>query len=69
MIEIAGHSEDLILRLVTEGNHSKENHDTIKRNIDHLNYILGKSEIIETNSPKLGDFRSVIELGENFISE
>jgi hypothetical protein len=67
-IESAGHSEDLVLRLVAEGVHSEEIHNTIKRNTDHLGIILGKQPVIDSNSPRLDGFRDAITLGETFIS-
>ena len=67
-IEAAGHSEDLVRRLVTEGNHSEEIHNTIKRNTDHLGIILGKQSVIDSNSPRLDGFEEAISLGEAFIA-
>ena len=68
-IETAGHSEDLIRRLVAEGVHSEEIHNTIKRNTDHLGIILGKQLVIDSNSPRLDGFGDAIALGEAFIAE
>ena len=67
-IEVAGHSETLVRRLVTAGVHSEEIHETIKRNTDHLGLILKKQPIIDSNSPNLDGFREAITLGEAFIS-
>ena len=67
-IEVAGHSETLVRRLVTAGVHSEEIHKTIKRNTDHLGLILKKQPIIDSNSPSLDEFREAITLGEAFIS-
>ena len=67
-IRAAGDSEDLVLRLVNEGVHDQEIHDTIKRNTDHLKIILAKQEIIDSESPKLADFEAAVELGEAFIA-
>ena len=67
-IEAAGHSEDLVRRLVAEGTHSEEIHNTIKRNTDHLGIILGRQPVIDSNSPRLDGFRDAIALGEAFIA-
>lgn len=67
-IEVAGHSETLVRRLVTAGVHSEEIHKTIKRNTDHLGIILKKQPIIDSNSPSLDGLREAIALGEAFIS-
>jgi hypothetical protein len=67
-IEAAGHSEELVRRLITEGVHSEQIHDTIKRNTDHLSIILGKQPVIDSNSPRLDGFREAVTLGEAFIS-
>jgi hypothetical protein len=67
-IEAAGHSEDLVRRLITEGVHSEQIHDTIKRNTDHLSIILGKQPVIDSNSPRLDGFREAVTLGEAFIT-
>lgn len=68
-IEAAGHSEELIRRLVAEGVHNKQIHDTIKRNTDHLSFILERKAIVDSNSPRLDGFREAITLGEQFIAE
>lgn len=67
-LESTGHSEDLVRRLVTEGNHSEEIHNAIKRNTDHINIILGKQEVIDSASPRLDGFREAVQLGEAFIA-
>jgi hypothetical protein len=67
-IEAAGHSEDLVRRLVVEGVHSEQIHDTIKRNTDHLGIILERQPVIDYNSPRLDGFRDAIALGEAFIA-
>jgi len=67
-IEAAGHSEDLVRRLVAEDNHSEEIHNTIKRNTDHLGIILGRQQVIDSNSPRLDGFREAIALGEAFVA-
>lgn len=63
-----GDSEDLIRRLVGEGNHTQRVHDMIKRNIEHIKIILGKEEVIASKSPRLVGFKEAVTLGEDFIS-
>lgn len=67
-IKAAADSETLIKELVENGNHSEQIHNTIKRNIEHLNIILGRDEIIASKSPKLASFKEVVKLGEAFIA-
>lgn len=68
-LESTGHSEDLVRRLVTEGVHSEEIHRTITRNTEHLKIILGKQEVIDSESPRLVGFQEAVDLGEEFIAE
>lgn len=68
-IRSATDSEDLVRRLVSEGAHSTDIHDTIKRNTDHLRIVLERPEVVATNSPKLVDFQDAVDLGEAFITE
>lgn len=67
-IRAAGDSEDLVRRLVEEGVHSEEIHNTIKRNTDHLSLILSKEEVQASNSPRLAGFQEAVTLGEAFIA-
>jgi hypothetical protein len=64
-----GHSEDLIRRLVTEGVHSEEIHNTIQRNTGHIRIVLGREQVASSNSLRLADFLEAAELGEAFIAE
>lgn len=68
-IRAAGDSEDLVRKLVADGEHSEEIHNTIKRNTDHLSLILSKEEIQASNSPRLVGFQEAVDLGIAFISE
>ncbi len=68
-IRAAGDSEELVRRLVTEGEHSEEIHNTIRRNTDHLSLILGKQEVQDSNSPRLVSFQEAVDLGVAFIAE
>ena len=67
-IRAAGDSEDLVRRLVVEGEHTQEIHDTIKRNTDHLGIVLGKDEVKESNSSRLVGFQEAVQLGTDFIA-
>ncbi len=68
-IRAAGDSEDLVRRLVAEGEHSEDIHATIKRNTDHLSLILSKTEIQASGSPRLAGFQEAVDLGVAFIVE
>ena len=68
-IHAARDSEDLLRKLVSEGEHSEEIHNIIKRNTDHLSIILSKEEIQASNSPRLVGFQEAVDLGVAFISE
>ncbi len=66
-IEAMGHSEQLVRELISQGIHSERIHKDIKRNIDHLSYMLGKPEISNSGSPQLAGFQEAVELGQEFI--
>lgn len=68
-IRATGDSEDLVRRLVTEGEHSEEIHAKIKRNTDHLSLVLSKAEIQASGSPRLTGFQEAVDLGVAFIVE
>lgn len=67
-LESTGHSEDLVRRLVAEGVHSEEIHNTITRNTEHIKIILGKQEVIDSASPRLVAFQEAVDLGEEFVA-
>jgi len=67
-IRAAGDSEDLVRRLVAEGVHSDEIHETIKRNTDHLSIILSKEEVSASKSPRIKNFKEAVKLGVDFIA-
>lgn len=67
-IRAAGDSEDLVRRLVTEGEHSQEIHDTIQRNIGHLSHILSQEPIATSGSARLAGFQEAVQLGADFIA-
>jgi len=67
-LESTGHSEDLVRRLVAEGTHSEEIHNTITRNTEHIKIILEKQQVIDSASPRLVGFQEAVELGEAFVA-
>lgn len=67
-LESTGHSEDLVRRLVSEGVHSEEIHNTITRNTEHIKIIFGKQQVIDSASPRLVQFQEAVELGEAFVA-
>lgn len=67
-LESTGHSEELVRRLVAEGAHSEEIHNTITRNTEHIKIILGKQQVIDSESPRLAGFQEAVELGEAFVA-
>lgn len=68
ILESTGHSEDLVRRLVAEGEHSEEIHKTITRNTEHIKIILGNQEVIDSASPRLVEFQEAVDLGEEFVA-
>lgn len=68
-LESTGHSEDLVRRLVAEGVHSEEIHDTITRNTEHIKIILGREQVASSGSPRLAGFQEAVNLGEAFVLE
>lgn len=67
-LESTGHSEDLVRRLVSNNEHSEEIHATITRNTEHIKIILGKQQVIDSESPRLAQFQEAVELGEAFVA-
>lgn len=67
-LESTGHSEDLVRRLVAEGVHSEEIHNTISRNTEHIKIVLGREQVASSGSPRLVSFQEAVELGEAFIA-
>ena len=68
-LESTGHSEDLVRRLVAEGIHSEEIHNTITRNTEHIKIILGREQVASSGSPRLAAFEEAVALGEAFVAE
>lgn len=69
VLESTGHSEDLIRRLVSEGVHSEESHNTISKNVEHIKIVLRREKVASSGSPRLADFQEAVDLGEAFIAE
>jgi hypothetical protein len=65
-ISAMGDSRDLINKLIAEGNHSKNIHDTIDRNVQHLEIMMGKDFIINSGDD-LSSFSEVISEGKAYI--
>lgn len=67
-LESTGHSEELVRRLVAEGVHNEQVHDTITRNTEHIKIILGKEQVASSGSPRLAGFQEAVALGEAFVA-
>jgi hypothetical protein len=66
-ISAMGDSVWLINKLITEDEHTEEIHDTVDRNVRHLEIMLGKSEIQNAGSD-LTSFNTAITDGKAFIT-
>lgn len=66
-ISAMGDSVWLINKLINEGNHSENIHDTIDRNVRHLEIMLGKDHIQNSGSD-LTQFETAITDGKAFIA-
>lgn len=62
-----GHSVDLINRLIAGGEHTEEIHDTIDRNVRHLEIMLSK-ENIQNSGHSLTSFETAIIEGNIYIA-
>lgn len=67
-LDSTGHSEQLIRKLVSEGEHSEDIHEIITRNVDHIKIVLEKPYVINSESPRLPEFQEAVELGETFVA-
>jgi hypothetical protein len=65
-ISAMGDSRDLINKLIAEGNHSENIHNTIDRNVQHLEIMMGKDFIINSGND-LSSFSEVISEGKVYI--
>lgn len=61
------HSVDAIFNAVASCGHSKEEHDTIDRNVGHLEHMLAKEHITNHSSDKTS-FYSAITLGKEHLA-
>jgi hypothetical protein len=65
-ISAMGDSVTLINRLIAEGTHNEQVHDTISRNVEHLALMVGK-DIIKNSGTDLSGFTKAIADGRAFI--
>lgn len=66
-IRAMGDSEWLIRKLIAEGVHNEESHNTIKRNVDHLDLMLGKDHIKDAGQD-LTSLQEAATLGREFVA-
>lgn len=67
-ISAMGDSVWLINRLIREGAHTENVHNTIDRNVRHLEIMLGKDHIKNSGSD-LSSFETTITDGKDFIAQ
>lgn len=65
-ISAMGDSVDLINRLIAEGKHTEQVHDTIERNYRHLEIMLDKDNI-KGAGQSLKVFTDAVKAGKNYI--
>jgi len=65
-ISAMGDSVDLINRLIAEGKHTQEVHDTIERNVRHLEIMIAKDNI-KGSGTDLKPFTDAIAAGTEYI--
>lgn len=61
-------SLNLINELIGKGAHSKDVNDTIKRNYEHLEIMLGQDQI-KNSGTDLTEFTEVVEAGKAFVAD
>lgn len=66
-ISAMGDSVDLINRLISEGKHNEQVHDTIDRNVRHLELMVAKDNIKNSGS-NLTPFQTAIAEGKAYIA-
>lgn len=66
-ISAMGDSVDLINRLIAQGKHTEQAHDTVDRNVRHLEIMLDKDHIKNSGSP-LTSFETAITAGKAYIA-
>jgi hypothetical protein len=64
-ISAMGDSVGLINRLISEGKHTQQVHDTIERNYRHLEIMLDKDHI-KNSEQDLTSFTNAITAGKNY---
>jgi hypothetical protein len=64
-ISAMGDSVDLINRLIAEGNHTVQVHDTVERNYRHLEIMLAK-EHIQNSGADFTPFTAAIAAGKAY---
>ena len=67
-ISAMGDSVNLINKLISEGKHKEQIHDTIERNFRHLEIMLDKDSI-KNSGVSLTPFTDAITAGKDFIKE
>jgi hypothetical protein len=65
-ISAMGDSVDLINRLIAEGKHTEQVHDTIDRNVRHLEIMLDKDNI-KGAGQSLKAFTDAVTAGKDYI--
>jgi hypothetical protein len=65
-ISAMGDSVDLINRLIAEGKHTEQVHDTIDRNVRHLEIMVAKDNIKAAGSVKV--FTDAVAAGKDYIT-
>jgi hypothetical protein len=61
-------SLNLIHEVIGKGAHDKEAHDTIRRNYEHLEIMLGQEQI-QGSGADLTEFTEVVEAGKAFVAD
>jgi hypothetical protein len=65
-ISAMGDSVWVINKLITEGTHSEQIHNTINRNVQHLELMIGKDAILNSGTD-LSSFSKAITDGIEFV--
>lgn len=67
-ISAMGDSVDLINRLISQGQHTENVHETIDRNVRHLEIMLGKDHI-QNAGADLTSFETAVTDGNAFTAQ
>ena len=65
-VEVMGHSVKIINDSIEDCRHTQDEHDTIERNVRHLEIMLAKEHIVNHSSSKT-EFKSAIAAGKKHI--